>query len=103
MRVLRFIVNGQTLDKQGGDFDGLVAGTAGYLQARFAFNADWSACKKVASFYDALDREYAAPIIDNVCEIPPEALAYGIFSVRVTGDRSGYRIRTNKVFIHQEV
>ena len=53
MRTLEFEVKGQTLEKrEGSDFSGLVAGTDGYLQAKFLFKGnEWRECVKAASFF----------------------------------------------------
>ncbi|MDO4333817.1 MAG: hypothetical protein Q4C58_14195 [Eubacteriales bacterium] len=103
MRTLVFRVIGQQIEKDPGcDFTGLVAGTSDYLQARFLFSGDWNGCKKAASFW-CLGGEHAAPIINGVCTIPPEALTRREFSVSVTGARKDYRIRTGKVKVQQEV
>lgn len=102
MRTLRFIVNGQTIEKDpSSDFSGLVAGTSGYLQAQFAFDNDWDGCKKAASFW-CLGREYATPVIDGACMIPAEALTWKTFGVSVTGTKKDYVIPTNKITVYQE-
>ena len=105
MRTLEFEVKGQTLEKrEGSDFSGLVAGTDGYLQAKFLFKGnEWRECVKAASFFsDGV--EYAA-ILDsnNTCVIPKEALVGNVFSVSVTGIRPGFKIKTNKTEVIQEV
>ena len=102
MRTLKFNVTAQQIDKDPTcDFSGIVAGTEGYLQAAFSFSAEWTGCKKVAAFY-RLGKEYAVPITDNTCMIPPEALTWSRFGVMVVGERDGYRITTNKIEIKQE-
>lgn len=102
MRILRFIVQGQALKKAPGcDFSGIVPGTEGYLKARFEFDSEWDGCKKAASFFRAGGAEFAAPVVNGECEIPPEALTREKFSVSVTGKRTGFRITTNKIDVHQ--
>lgn len=102
MRTLKFIVTGQRIEKDPTcDFSGLVAGTQGYLKARFDFDKDWDGCIKAASFW-RIGKEYAAPVINNECVIPPEALTWNVFKVSVTGKKQGYKITTNKVDITQE-
>ena len=105
MRTLEFEVKRQTLEKkEGSDFSGLVAGTDGYLQAKFIFKGnEWRGCVKAASFFsDGV--EYAA-ILDsnNTCVIPKEALTRRRFSVSVTGIRKGFKIKTNRTDVKQEV
>lgn len=102
MRTLKFIVAGQQIRPDPAcDFSGLVAGTEGYLKAQFDFNEDWARCKKAASFW-CLGKEYAAPVINNECVIPPEALTWNTLKVSVTGIRPGYKITTNQTEITQE-
>lgn len=102
MRTLTFIVSGQNIKKDPScDFGGLVAGTRGYLQARFVFGQEWAGCRKAAVF-TRLAQDYPAPIINNACEIPAEALTYQSFGVRVVGERDdGYRITTNRIQVRQ--
>lgn len=74
MRNLDFIVSGQTLQRDPlCDFDGIAAGSKGYLQARFRFSKEWTGCKKVAVFLRK-GKPYPAGIKDNMCMIPWEAL-----------------------------
>jgi hypothetical protein len=85
-------------------FSGLVAGSVGYLKAKFTFSSEWDGCKKAASFWLG-DQEYAALLNSkNECIIPPEALTGECFKVSVTGVRSkDYKIDTNKIKVTQEV
>lgn len=102
MRILKFIVKGQEIIRDPAcDFSGLVAGTEGYLKARFDFDKDWDGCKKVASFWKNR-KEYAAPVINGECEIPAEALTWNAFKISVTGIRQGYKIITNQIEITQK-
>jgi hypothetical protein len=97
-----FKVNGQQIEKDPNcDFSGLVAGTEGYLKAKFTFSEEWKDCVLVASFWRGIN-EHAALIKNNECEIPPEALKTTAFSVSVTGKRGGYKITTNRIFVRQE-
>lgn len=104
-RVLEFIVTGQKLTKKPGcDFSNLVAGSVGYLRAKFYFSRkEWGECKKAASFW-LNDKEYAALLDDHdSCDIPPEALIGQIFEVSVTGIRDGILIPTTKIKVRQGV
>lgn len=102
MRTLKFIVNGQGLKKDPAcDFSGIVKGTKGYLKASFSLSSEWNGCKVAASFWK-LNKEHAAPVIGNECEIPEEVLTYDNFYVQLTGVRPGYRIKTTKVLVTQE-
>lgn len=103
MRTLHFTVTGQTITRSAGcDFDGIVAGSRGYLFARFHFSADWDGCKKVAVFKCG-GKEYPAPLVAGACEIPPEALTGPLVQVYVLGRRGGLEIPTGEVAFAQDV
>ena len=104
-RILEFNVEKQRLmKKKDCDFSNIVAGSVGYLRAKFYFSQDeWKGCKKAASFW-VDDQEYAVLLDGNdICEIPPEALTVDKFAVSVTGARQNYQITTTKIKIKQEV
>lgn len=102
MRTLRFQVDGQRIGPApASDMSGLVSGSVGYLRAEFIFDSEWDGCKKAASFFDAKEKEHAAPIVGGTCMIPEEALTGRVFYVSVTGARKGFRIKTNKMMIRQ--
>lgn len=102
MRILKFLVDDQTIKRDPScDFKGLVPGTKGYLKAQFRFSDEWKGCKKAAIF-GSIGREYAAPLVNGMCEIPEKALTWRTFSVKVAGIRDGYRITTNKVEVLQD-
>ena len=102
MRELEFAVSGQRIEKmQGCDFGGLVAGTKGYLRARFMFDAAWKRCKIAASFFDASGHEEAMPVAEGACEIPESVLKRDVFYVSLTGMRNRYTITTNRLAIRQ--
>lgn len=104
-RTLEFDVKGQRLTRRRScDFSGIVAGSVGYLRAKFYFSlSEWFGCTKAARFwYDG--HEYAVLLDkDNSCEIPEEALKGSKFEVSVLGAKAGYRIDTSKVKVKQEV
>lgn len=106
MRILEFNVQKQRLIKDRNcDFSGLVAGSVGYLHAKFSFSEnEWGDCSiKIARFW--LGEKEHAMVLDNnnCCEIPPEVLTGNIFQVSVVGAASGYKIETNKINVRQEV
>lgn len=106
MRILEFEVKKQRLMKrQTCDFSGLVAGSIGYLHAKFHFSKDeWGSCtQKVARFWIDDDEHAVFLDDDNRCEIPPEALVGDKFKVSVLGVAPGYSIETNKICVKQEV
>ena len=104
MRVLEFDVTRQKITKtKGCDFSHLVAGSVGYLKAKFNFSDEgnaWLGCVKAASFWkDGV--EYAVLLDDdNCCDIPDEVVVGRNFYVSVTGLIKGvvsdYKIKTNK-------
>lgn len=104
-RILEFDVNKQRLTKKRNcNFANIVAGSIGYLKAKFYFSQDeWRDCRKAASFW--IGEEEHAVLLDNndSCIIPPEVLTFDRFQVSVTGMRSDYRIKTNKTKVKQEV
>lgn len=104
MRVLEFLINKQTIRRKPGcDFSKIVAGSVGYLQAKFYFSEDWDDCKKAASFYLG-DKEQARMLDENdSCEIPADILVGAKFEVSVTGAKTGYKLKTNKYSVIQEV
>ena len=106
-RILEFDVIKQRITRRKScDFTKIVAGSSGYLRAKFYFSqSEWRGCKKAASFW--LDNEEYGVLLDknDTCLIPAEALAGSKFEVSVTGVRpnSDYRITTNKTKVKQEV
>lgn len=106
MRILEFEIKKQRLMKKSTcDFSGLIAGSVGYLQAKFHFSdSEWSKCTdRVARFW--LDNEEHAVLLseDNCCTIPSEVLTGSKFEVSVIGAAPGYRIETNKINVRQGV
>lgn len=101
MRNLDFIVIGQALSRdQRCDFSGLVAGSTGYLRARFTFCKEWAGCKKVAIF-TCKGKGYPVPLEANMCQIPAEALTGSPVQVRVFGRRPGFEVATGVVAFSQ--
>ena len=105
MRTLEFEVRQQRLlKKKGCDFTGLIAGSVGYLQAKFNFSGEsWSLCKnKIARFW-INGTEYAVELNDDhTCTIPEEVLTGEEFYVSILGANIQYRIETNKCKVRQE-
>lgn len=112
MRILEFTTHKQRLTRTPTcDFSGLVAGSAGYLQAKFNFSPEWDGCKKAASFIlkdsnGRIEREQGVLLSENdTCDIPPEVLTFSEFYVRVKGIKEDgrYRIETSEIRVTQEV
>lgn len=104
MRTLEFIVDGQILKSDPNcDFSNLVAGTRGYLRARFHFSPEWKNCIKVASFYSPTGDEYPPQILHDgaTCMIPDEACAKRRFKVGIIGKRGDSRLITNTISVVQ--
>lgn len=104
-RTLVFNVEQQRLTRNREcDFSGIVAGSVGYLRAKFNFPIKgWHGCTKAASFWIG-DKEYAVLLDkDDSCTIPSAALVKDKFQVSVMGAKTGYKIETNKVKVKQEV
>lgn len=101
MRILDFIVSKQTIECDPRcDFTGIASKSRGYLYARFRFSADWNGCKKVAVF-SSRGKEEGVPLVNNICEIPPDILMGNTIGVRVVGRNGDLRIPTNKVSFQQ--
>lgn len=115
MRVLEFNVEYQRLIKKPEcDFSNIVAGTVGYLKAKFYFyKGGWDDCVKIASFWIKDDqtgemKEYAVALDEhNECVIPKEVLAKESFWVSMLGARGGnipdFKILTTRTKVTQEV
>ena len=104
MRTLEFVVEGQLIKKKTDcDFSNIVAGSVGYLEAKFYFSPEWNDCKKAASFW-ADGNEYPVLLDSNdKCVIHPQALTGERFQVSVTGAKSDYKIKSTKTKVRQEV
>lgn len=104
LRTLVFNVKGQMIEKSMScDFSGLVAGTDGYLKAKFIFSKEWDGFAKVAQFLSKDDNELPPRIIsiDGECDIPKEASERHEFKVRVYGKKNGATITTRPISIKQ--
>lgn len=105
MRTLVFKVEGQTIYPNSlSELRGLVAGTSGYIKAKFLFSDDWRGCAKVVAFNSVEGKEFEPKALDseNSCYITEEALEYHEFEMRVLGkNNSGYTITTRPIRIKQ--
>ena len=107
MRVLEFKVDRQTISKQPGcDFSGLVAGSNGYLRAKFNFvGPEWEGTDKLAAFWIS-DRKHGVALDENdECDIPSQVLVATEFRVQVIGrrkfERARFGIETNSYRVKQ--
>lgn len=105
MRTLEFVVEGQLIKKKTDcDFSNIVAGSVGYLKAKFYFSSEWDGCKKAASFWSNDGNEYPVLLDSNdECVISPHALTGERFQVSVTGAKTNYKIKSTKTKVRQEV
>lgn len=102
MRTLRFIVEGQVISKDPDcDFNDLVPGSSGYIQAEFIFSSEWNNCVKVAGFTSGI-KEHAIELKDGKTGvIPGVVLKNKAFGVRVLGKNDKYKLTTNKLIVRQ--
>ena len=96
MRTLVYKVTDQQLSPVG-DHSNIVAGSKGYLRAKFEFNNEWDGCTKVASFFNNGVEHASILDTDESCEIPEEALTGTSFEVSVEGRKPGYRIASKRI------
>lgn len=104
MRILKFIVDGQTIKKDPFcEFDGLVPGTEKLVLAEFSFSKEWRDYKKVIEFRSVLGKEYEPQklIGDRTCVIPSAALQKRAFKIRVIGKKGDVKLTTNKIEVKQ--
>lgn len=105
MRTLRFIVKGQVITQDPScNFDGLVPGSDGFLEASFEFSPDWAGMTKVVAFWSPMGKEYPPQKLrkGRVCTIPAEALERRSFKVQVIGmDANAKKLTTNKIEVTQ--
>lgn len=104
MRTLKFKVDGLIVKPdESCDFEGLVPGTESYLKAEFSFSPEWSGCTKTINFFSGLGRRYPSQVLKDgkSCTIPAEALRKQIFKVQVVGDKTNFRLVTNKLTVKQ--
>ena len=105
MRTLVFKVDGQKIYPNSlSEIGGLVAGTSGYIKARFLFSEDWKGCAKAAAFnlVDGTEREPSALDKENSCLIPKAVLEYHEFDMKLLGrGTGGYVITTRPIRIKQ--
>lgn len=104
MRILKFIVDGQTIKQDPAcDFTNLVPGTEGYLLAEFSFSSDWRDHVKVASFRSMMGKEYTPQVLSDgkTCVIPAEALKRRTFKIQIIGKKGTVKMVTNHVVVVQ--
>ncbi len=104
MRVLKFIVNGETLSVDPScDFTGLFPGTDSDIYAEFSFSPEWKSRVKVAAFWSILNNEYPPQLLneENLCKIPVEALNKPSFKVGILGKHRSATFKTNTITVQQ--
>lgn len=107
MRELIFDVKQQRLTKNKDcDFGHIVAGTKGYLVAKFNLDENWDDCVVAVSYFDTEGNE-SGDILDKNCisYIPASVLKGEWFEIRLVAfnNSNNYMITSNKVKVEQEV
>lgn len=101
MRTLDFLVDGQTLIRQG-DFSKIVKGSKGYLQCKFDFSEDWSTYQ-VAAIFEYKETTKLVQVENSICDVPDEVTDGGYFTLRLLGVKtSDQYFYTEKLLIEQE-
>ena len=106
MRVLRFIVDGRTIEADlTSDFEGLFPGKNNDILAEFDFSPEWYDLEIVATFWSMLGIEYPPQELDiyYTCSIPMAALQRPAFKIQMFGlDENGDVVMsTNRMTIYQ--
>ena len=103
MRTLRFIVDKQIIDFDSTcDFEDIVPGTEGYLQAEFIFSPEWDGFVKVAGFIAGNVEQEPRILKDGkTCMIPSSALKGNSFKTWIVGKKGNCKLITNMILIHQ--
>lgn len=103
MRVLEFIVEDQIITKSTScDFENLVPGSQGYLQARFSFSPAWNGFVKAAAFWRG-NKECEPQVLKDgqTCMISADALEGKSFGVSIVGKKGDTVMFTNRVIVNQ--
>lgn len=105
MRTLEFDVKDQRLLKSRNcSFTGIVAGSVGYLKAKFNFSSEWNKCTVKIAKFRTEEREVSEQLdYRNSCSIPDIVLKGDWFEVSVAGACPGFKIETNENKVKQEV
>lgn len=103
MKTINFKVNGQRLSLENGLRGRVLAGTKGYLVAKFTFSEDWDGFQKVAAFYDGDGHEYPRPLVSNQCMVPDEVTDGVKFKVKVFGKQGNSMVFTDTETVRQRV
>lgn len=101
MKVLEFMVNGQTLTKAN-DFGTIVSGSKGYLRCAFEFaDKQWHDMRKIAVFEDGELEE--AVVLDKTgqCDVPDIITDKTFFRVRLVGVGKNRQITTERFLVCQ--
>ena len=101
MKILEFKIDGQTMTVE--PYGRVVAGSKGYLRARFSFDPSWHGARKAVSFFEKDGTEHPVLMRVDECNVPDAVTDGSVFRVSVTGDSNGSRMSTNRVAIIQEV
>lgn len=96
--MLNFSVKKQKLERK--DNQEMVGGTYNYLYAVFDFSYDWDNVSKNAVFNNCkAKKNFAVPIVENICLVPWEVIESPNFTVSLYGFTDNKRITSNEVMI----
>lgn len=103
MRILKFIVEGQTLRKDPEcDFSHIIKGSKDYLGCSFKLPADWRNIPLAATFTHYGKEICASPVFSGACLVDNSVTDYKNFKISLTAIKNGEIVRTNAVKIWQE-
>lgn len=101
MKVLRFMVHGQSLTKAD-DFGTLVSGSKGYLRCAFEFtDKQWDRIRKIAVFEDGEKEEAVVLDKSGQCDVPDTITNKTFFRVRLVGVDKERKLMTERLLINQ--
>ena len=86
MRILPFVVNGQTLDKADEEsFESLIQGSTGYLKCSFTFDESWDGYTKAVEFLSTESSQYFFLNKDNTIDITSNKKRKPYLKVKLIG------------------
>ena len=104
IRTLKFIVNGQIIEKDPKcDFSNLIPGTEQYLKLEFSFSSEWNGYDKVVQF-KRFRKEFSPQVLvdGKSCLIPADAANQKMFNIKVLGRKGKTKLNTNSVLVVQD-
>lgn len=99
MRTIDFTVSEQRL--RCDEKPHIIAGSKGYLKARFSFSPDWKGYAKAVSFFGMDDEEHPVELRNDEAAIPDEVTDGPIIRIQVFGMKGDAKVKTNVVALRQ--